>query len=70
MIIKTTSPDKLRQCLSELKKRGYTQIESGVRADWHSEAENFIEADRDFMIWAYVGPAKTSSKCTQKDEVR
>ena len=53
MIIKTNTPDKLRGLVAELKRKGMTQIESNVCADWHETAENFVCVDERLMLWAY-----------------
>ena len=44
MIIRTTTPDQLRDAMNRLKTNGYTQITDSVLPNWIA-GNNYIEVD-------------------------
>ena len=57
MIIRTTTPDQLRDAMNRLKTNGYTQITGSVLPNWIA-GNNYIEIDAGIAVFALCSEEK------------
>jgi len=57
MIIRTTTPESFKSCLSNLKANGYTQITNAILPNWIA-GDNYIEIDGAMDIFALTSPER------------